>query len=69
MMTTSTKTMLRAMQSSTLATDLGDMEAAIAFPTIDSIEQASQLTPSPSMSDLLNYCLGPKKAPENTPLK
>jgi hypothetical protein len=71
-MTTSTKIMLRVMQSLKSMTEAGDTNAAMVLPLIDPIEMIDpigkkpQRTSSPSMTDLLTYCLSPKKDLDNT---
>ncbi len=66
-MTTSTMHMLRVMQPLMSKTETDD----IVSPIKDISEKQPQLTPSssPSMVDLLNYCLSPNKGPDSTPLK
>ena len=67
-MPASTTKMLRVMQSSisSPAEESTEVHGAL---TIDVAANQPQLTPSPSMVDVLNCCLSPNKKPENTPLR
>ena len=69
MMTTSTTQMLRVMQPTKTSLAATNKAAEIAVPIKNIDEKQLKLTSSPSMVDILNHCLNPKKVVDSTPTR